>query len=927
MDYGKTLNLLQTDFPMRGNLPQKEPGQLQTWYDEKLNERRRELRQGKEKFVLHDGPPYANGHLHLGHALNKIIKDIIVKYKYMRGFDAPYVPGWDTHGMPIEHAAIKILGLNRHELDILELRRECHQYALKYVDIQREEFKRLGVIGDWSNPYITLQKEYEGIQIRVFGDMANNGHIYKGLKTVYWCPHCETALAEAEVEYAEKKSNSIFVKFPLVDGKGKIAELPNLPTFAVIWTTTPWTIPANQAISANADFTYVWVKAGEEIFLMAKDLMGQVAGEVKAEGWEILAEQPGLELEGVEFAHPYEERVSPILLGEHVTLEAGTGLVHTSPAHGQEDFDVCKKYDITILSIVDHTGHFTKDAGIVAGQFIDDGGITVIKELAGRGRLLSKSSMRHQYPHCWRCKNPIIYRATEQWFASVENFRQDALNAIDNEVKWIPAWGRNRIYNMVEARQEWCISRQRVWGMPIPVFYCDECNEPIINDVTINGVSTRFTAEGADSWWKYDAKEFLPADFACPHCASTKGYRKETDTMDVWFDSGSSHAAVLRTRPELHWPADMYLEGSDQHRGWFQSSLLTSVATTGHAPYKSVLTHGFIVDGEGKKMSKSVGNVIVPQEVIEKYGADVLRLWVSSTDYQSDIRISPEILKQVSENYRKIRNTLRYLVGNLYDFDPSTDRVAYSDLMEIDQWLLMRLQKVEEKVTESFEEYEFHQMFHAVHNFCTVDLSAIYLDIIKDRTYASGAESLLRRSAQTVLFDTTQVLLRLIAPVLSFTADEVWSYLPVKEELESIHLTDWPKVDVAYKNEELENKWERLLLFRGEVLKALEIARQKKEIGNSVDAGVDVYVDSDWQEVLGKSGLALDQLAIVSELKVYPLENAPADVFASEEISMKVDVRKPNGQKCDRCWLTTTDGVAENDSYLCARCAEVLQGI
>ena len=929
MDYSKTLNLLQTDFPMRGNLPEREPEQLKKWYEQDLNARRREIRAGKEKFVLHDGPPYANGNIHLGTALNKILKDIVVKYKYMRGYDAPYVPGWDTHGLPIEHAAIKILGLNRHELDPLTLRAECHNYALKYLDIQREDFKRLGVIGDWENPYATLHKTYEGAQIQVFGDMANKGHIYKGLKTVYWCPSCETALAEAEIEYQEKKSNSIFVKFPLADGKGKITSLPNLPTFAVIWTTTPWTIPANMAISAHADFDYVWVQAGEEIYLMAKELLSGVQESVKGEDWKIVGEQKGSELEGVEFSHPFADRISPILLGEHVTLEAGTGLVHTAPAHGQEDFEISTKYGLSILSLVDYQGRFTKEAGEpFAGLTVDDGGIEAIKLLAAKGMLLGKGSLRHQYPHCWRCKSPVIYRATEQWFASVEGFRKETLASIDNDVQWIPSWGRNRMYNMVADRQDWCISRQRVWGVPIPIFYCNSCGEYIVNDETIASVSAKFTAEGSDAWWKYQAEELLPSGFSCPHCQAQEGFRKETDTMDVWFDSGSSHAAVLRTRPELKWPADLYLEGSDQHRGWFQSSLLTSVATTGRAPYNAVLTHGFIVDGEGRKMSKSIGNVIYPQEVIEKYGADILRLWVSSTDYKADIRISPDILKQLSENYRKIRNTFRYLIGNLYDFNPETDSVKYEDLQEIDRWLLVRLEQVADKVTKSFDEYDFHQMFHTVHNFCSIDLSAVYLDIIKDRTYASTADSELRRSAQTAMYETTQVLLRLVAPVLSFTADEIWGYMSAKEKLESVHLSDWPQVSAQYRDEELAAKWEKLLAFRGEVTKALEIARQKKEIGNSVDAGVDIYVDEEWKNFLDQANIRLDYLFIVSEVEMHDLASAPAEVFESTELPLKVVVRAPRGHKCERCWLTTNDSkLNENDSFLCERCAQVLQGL
>ena len=927
MDYGQTLNLPQTEFPMRGNLPQREPEQLAKWYAQKIDQRRREVRAGKEKFVLHDGPPYANGNIHIGHALNKILKDIIVKYHYMQGYDTPYVPGWDTHGLPIEHAAVKILGLNRHELDPLDLRKQCKEYALKYVDIQREEFKRLGILGDWDNPYITLVPSYEGAQIRVFGAMAKNGHIYKGLKTVYWCPSCETALAEAEIEYQEKKSHSIYVKFPLVDAHGKMpADLPNLPVYAVIWTTTPWTMPANVAMSAHPDFTYVWVLAGEEIYVVAEELLPGVAEVAKGEGWQILARQKGEELEGIEFQHPFLERMSPIILGDHVTLEAGTGLVHTAPGHGQEDFEIGQKYGLPVINPVDHAGKFTAEGGVFEGLYVEDANVPVIKLLAEKGRLLGKASIRHQYPHCWRCKSPVIYRATEQWFASVEGFRKEALEAIES-VKWIPSWGKDRIHNMVADRQDWCISRQRVWGVPIPIFYCKSCNESIVTDDTIDAVATRFTVEGSDAWWAHSAEELLPKDFSCPHCHKSEGFRKETDIMDVWFDSGSSHAAVCEVRPELTYPADMYLEGSDQHRGWFQSSLLTSVATKGQAPFKAVLTHGFVMDGDGRKMSKSLGNTVSPQDVTEKYGADILRLWVSSADYKADIRISQEIIKQLSDNYRKIRNTFRFLMANLYDFNSETDKVAYADLLEIDRWALLRLEQVADRVTQSYETYDFHQMFHTVHNFCAVDLSAIYLDITKDRTYASAPESLKRRAAQTVMHETLHVLLGLVAPVLSFTADEVWSHLPQKGNLESVHLSDWPTVSTSYRDEALEKKWEKLLTLRGEVTKSLEITRQKKEIGNSVDAGLDLYLDAEWKNFVAESKISLEELCIVSEVVLKDFENLPEEAFKSSELNLGVVVRKPEGSKCERCWLTLPSvGINENHSTLCDRCGQVLQG-
>ncbi|HEY3423960.1 MAG TPA: isoleucine--tRNA ligase, partial [Negativicutes bacterium] len=705
MDYSKTLNLPATDFPMRANLPEREPELLAYWQANQIYEKRLAQAAENPQFILHDGPPYANGNIHIGTALNKILKDLIMKYKSLRGFNVPYVPGWDTHGLPIEHAAIKILGLNRHELDPLDLRRECKQYALKCLDLQREDFKRLGVSGNWEDPYITLRPEYEAKQIELFGEMAKKGHIYKGLKSVYWCTSCETALAEAEIEYAEKKSHSIYVKFPLIDDKGNLpVGIDPHEVYAVIWTTTPWTMPANVAIAIHPEFEYAWVEVNDEIYLLAVELISAVAKDNKWEHHTILATMKGAEVDGMVFGHPFFERQSPIVLADYVTLEQGTGCVHTAPGHGQEDFETGVKYGLPIICPVDPSGRFTAEGGKFQGMLVQDANVPVIKELAERGMLLGKGTLKHQYAHCWRCKSPIIYRATEQWFASIDGFRAEALQAIKN-VQWIPTWGEERIHNMIADRHDWCISRQRVWGLPIPIFYCTECNEHIINDTTIRAVKELFRQEGSDAWWAKSAAEILPAAFACPHCGHQGSFRKETDIMDVWFDSGSSHASVLEQRPELKWPADLYLEGSDQHRGWFQSSLLTSVATRGTAPYKSVLTHGFVVDGEGRKMSKSVGNVIYPQEVIKKYGADILRLWVASADYQADIRISNDILKQLSEVYRKIRNTFRYILGNIHDFNPDTDKVDYQDLLEIDRWALLRLEQIRERVTNAYDNY------------------------------------------------------------------------------------------------------------------------------------------------------------------------------------------------------------------------------
>lgn len=927
MDYSKTLNLPVTEFPMRANLPERESGMLEYWREKQVYEQKIKRAQGKPKFVLHDGPPYANGNIHIGTALNKILKDIIVKYKSLQGFDAPYVPGWDTHGLPIEHAAIKILGLNRHELNPLDLRRECKEYALKCLDMQREDFKRLGVGGDWDKPYVTLFPAYEAKQIEVFGEMAKKGHIYKGLKSVYWCTSCETALAEAEIEYAEKKSHSLYVKFPLVDDKGNLpvgVDAQNV--YAVIWTTTPWTIPANVAISIHPDFEYIWAEIKGEVYLLAAELAEAVVKANNLESYTVLAKMKGSALQGMVFAHPFVDRESPIVLGEHVTLEQGTGCVHTAPGHGQEDFEVGVRYGLPILNPVDHAGRFTAEGGIFAGLTVEDANVPVIKELAGRGLLLGKGSVKHQYAHCWRCKNPIIYRSTEQWFASVDGFRAAALAAI-KDVQWIPAWGEERIHNMVADRHDWCISRQRVWGLPIPIFYCEECNEHIINDTTINAIKELFRREGSDAWWAHSAAEILPEGFKCSHCGHTS-FRKETDIMDVWFDSGSSHAAVLEERAELAWPADMYLEGSDQHRGWFQSSLLTSVATKGKAPYRAVLTHGFVVDGEGRKMSKSVGNTIYPQEVIKQYGADILRLWVASADYKTDIRISGDILKQLSEVYRKIRNTFRYILGNIADFDPSTDRVSYDQMLEIDRWALLRLEQVRQKVTRAYEEYEFHTLYHTIHNFCAVDLSAIYLDILKDRVYTAIPTSRERRAAQTAMYDILTSLVAMISPVLAFTAEEVWQYMPKVQGMpESVQLAEWPGERPEFLNSGLEAKWDAILTMRGEITKALENARRAKTIGHSLDAAVELFADGEEYSRLTAIEGDLATILIVSGVRVIEgTGKAPADAYRADGLALAVTVAPASGGKCERCWIysDTVTQDAEHQS-LCERCAGVVK--
>lgn len=926
MDYSKTLNLPNTDFPMRGNLPEREPQILEYWRNNQIYAQRVARNKGRKKFILHDGPPYANGNIHLGTALNKILKDIIVKYKSLTGYDAPYVPGWDTHGLPIEHAAIKILGLNRHELDPLDLRRECKQYALKCLDMQREDFKRLGVNGDWEHPYITLTPDYEAQQIGVFGEMAKQGYIYKGLKTVYWCTSCETALAEAEIEYAEKKSHAIFVKFPLRDDKGCLPEgISPDNVFAVIWTTTPWTLPANVAIAIHPDLDYAWVEANGEVYLLAEGLIAAVVKENGLESVNVLATAKGSELAGMVFAHPFIERESVVVLADYVTLEQGTGCVHTAPGHGEEDFETGMRNGLPIISPVDGAGKFTKEGGKFAGLTVHDANVPIIKELAERSMLLGKSSIRHQYAHCWRCKSPVIYRATEQWFASIDGFRQEALQAIA-ATRWIPAWGEDRIRNMVADRHDWCISRQRVWGVPIPIFYCTSCNEHIINDTTIGIVQELFKQYGSDIWWAKSAAEILPAEFTCPHCGQ-KEFRKESDIMDVWFDSGSSHASVLEQREELNWPADLYLEGSDQHRGWFQSSLLTSVATKGRAPYEAVLTHGFVVDGDGRKMSKSIGNVILPPEVIKKYGADILRLWVASADYQADIRISNDILKQMSEVYRKIRNTFRYILGNIHDFQPQKDKIAYADLPEIDRWALLRLEQVRERVSNAYESYEFHLLYHTIHNFCAIDLSAIYLDILKDRVYTSLPNSVERRAAQTVMYEILKTLVTLVAPVLTFSAEEVWQYMPKEAGMpESVQLAEWPAAHAEYLDTGLEAKWNKILAMRGEITKALETARRNKVIGHSLDATIDIYAGEAEYALLDLIRQELSTILIVSQANIIKgIAAAPGEAYQAEELELAVTVAPATGGKCERCWtFSNTVGVQREYDTLCERCATVV---
>ncbi|RPF42988.1 isoleucyl-tRNA synthetase [Thermodesulfitimonas autotrophica] len=922
MDWSKTLNLPQTDFPMRANLPRKEPEILKFWDEIGLYRLVQQKTAGRPKFILHDGPPYANGHIHLGHALNKVLKDIIIKYYSMSGYDAPYVPGWDTHGLPIEQQAIKALGINRHAVGPVAFRRHCKEYALKFVDIQREEFKRLGVRGDWAHPYLTLLPEYEARQIEVFGEMAKKGYIYKGLKPVYWCASCETALAEAEVEYAEVESPSIYVAFAVVDGKGFLPP----GTAVVIWTTTPWTLPANVSVCLHPDFVYVVVRVDGERYVVARELLPAFL-KVLGKTGVVEAEYKGQELEGVRLKHPFCERESLVVLDTYVTLEQGTGCVHNAPGHGEEDFVTCKRYGLPVLSPVDGRGYFTAEGGPFAGVFYREANPLIIEELKRRGALLSAGRVRHQYPHCWRCKKPVFYRATEQWFASIDGFREAALQAI-REVKWIPAWGEERIYNMVAARGDWCISRQRLWGVPLPIFYCEGCGKPIINDATITHLKALFQQHGSDVWYSAPVEELLPPGLVCPACGGTV-FKKENDTMDVWFDSGSSHWAVLRQPspwPDQDWPADLYLEGSDQHRGWFNSSLSTAVAVTGKPPYRAVLTHGFVVDEQGRKMSKSLGNVVDPLKVIEQLGADILRLWVCSADYRGDLAASDNILKQIAEAYRKIRNTFRFLLGNLYDFDPQAP-VAYNQLPEIDRYILHRLEQLKRRVLQAYREYEFHVVYHAIHSFCVLDLSAFYLNVLKDRLYCEHPDAPARRATQTVLYEILDTLLRLLTPVLAFTTEEIWRYVPVAgEKLPSVQLLDLPPLRDDYLDAALEGRWERLLAVREAVLEALERARQEKRIGDSLEARVELYAGDELREFLQKAVAELKMICIVSDLAVAPGGSPPDDGVVRGDFVVRV-TRAP-GVKCARCWMYS-ESVGASPEYpdICARCAAVVRAL
>jgi len=928
MDYKKTLNLPSTSFPMKASLVQREPEQLKKWEEEGLYEKIRAATRDLPRFILHDGPPYANGRIHIGHALNKILKDFIIRSRRMTGHNAEYVPGWDCHGLPIEHNVDKELGKKKHTLSQVEKRDLCRKYAKKYIDIQRDEFKRLGVMGDWDNPYLTMDNEYEAVIARECCQFAINHDLVRHKKPIHWCCSCQTALAEAEIEYADAPSPSIFVKFSALDDLSDIIpELSGKSTAIVIWTTTPWTLPANLAIALHPEFEYAAVETpAHGVLILASELVDPCMETFGISDYTVLKRFPGSWLEKKRFSHPLYERESLVITGRHVTLEAGTGCVHTAPGHGAEDYEAALTYGLDIYSPVEDNGCFTEDVGMFAGQFVFKANSAIVEQLAENNVLVKEESFTHSYPHCWRCKKPVIFRATAQWFISMEKngLRQKALDQIDN-VEWIPAWGRDRIYGMIENRPDWCISRQRSWGVPITVFFCKSCDAVLMDETIQEKIFSLFKEHGSDIWFEADAESFIGADAVCPTCGG-KELIKETDILDVWFDSGVSHAAVLEKREDLGWPADLYLEGSDQHRGWFHSSMLTAVGNRDASPYKAVLTHGFTVDGKGKKMSKSMGNVIAPDKIIKKYGTEILRLWAAAADYREDIRISDNIINQLSDAYKKIRNTCRFMLGNLNDFSPAKNTVPLEEMPEIDKFMLYNLGQLIKALRKAYDTYEFHGVYHRLYNFCTVDLSAFYLDIMKDRLYTAAPADQDRRSAQTVMYAIISSLDRLMAPILPFTAEELWRFLPKENDApDSIHLCLMPEADTRWEDRELAEQWKLLLKIRGEITKALEEARSKKLIGHPLDAQITLSAEHTSAIVLKRYKDDLRQLFIVSQVILTDKEKMTPDYKSSEVEGLSIAVSQAPGTKCERCWVyDETVGKDETHPTICKRCLDAL---
>ncbi len=928
-DYTSTLNLPSTEFPMRAGLPQREPEMLNYWDSIDLYNKMQENAKDKPLYILHDGPPFSNGNIHMGHALNKILKDFINKSRAMTGFRVPFTPGWDNHGMPIESAIIKQNKLDRKHMSIPEFRTACQNFAQDFVDRQMSQFVRLGVSADWEHPYLTMNKEFEAREIKVFGEMYKKGYIYKGLKPVYWCPNDETALAEAEIEYKTDKCTSIYVKFRVRDDQGKLAGVCDLSkTFFIIWTTTTWTLPGNQAIALNPVEDYAIVKADNgETYIVAEALVSMTMAEGGIEVYEIVKTCKGKEFEYMIAQHPFLDRDSLLVVADYVTMDSGTGCVHTAGGFGADDNVTCRRYGLPPLVPVDDRGYQTSEAGKFAGLRYDESNDAILADMKESGALFASKDFEHEYPHCWRCKNPIIFRATPQWFCSVDAFKEEAVQACE-KVEWIPEWGGDRIKSMIRERADWCISRQRHWGLPIPVFYCEDCNKLICNDETIARVADLFGEYGSNVWYEKSAKELLPDGFTCPHCGGTS-FTHETDTLDGWFDSGSSHFAVLEDNEEQQWPSDMYLEGADQYRGWFQSSLLTAVGATGkaQAPYKSVLTHGWVVDGEGKAMHKSIGNVIVPSDIVAKYGADLVRLWVASSDYRVDVRVSDPIFKQLSDAYRKIRNTVRILIADLNDFDPDTDALPMSELQEIDLWIISAMNDLTKEVRQAYDNYEFHLISHGIGNFCTTELSKLYIDITKDRVYTERADSTARRGAQTAMYFVLSGLVRLLAPILAFTAEEMWQAIPHKatDKKESVFLNDMPSYEESLTFTEVAEKWNRLFRMRDDVMKALELARAEKKVGKSLEAKVTLYTDdAEMRAMLESFGKELNTVFIVSGVEL-ETGAAPEGAHTEGESGVSVLVSPADGCKCDRCWSYSTEGEQDGEGgFLCARCKSIL---
>ena len=920
-NYNDTIHKMQTPFEMRAGLPKKEPKMLEDWEQNHVYEQMIKNNEGKPQYILHDGPPYANGNIHMGTALNKIIKDIIIRYKNMSGFQAPYVPGYDTHGLPIELKALSSLGDKKAGVSKLELRQICKEFATEHIGVMNEQFKRLGVQGDFENPYLTLRPEFEARQVEIFGEMAKKGYIYKGMKAVYWCPEDRTALAEAEIEYAEDECDSIYVRFKLTDDPNGVLAKHNIPldkAWIVIWTTTTWTLPANVATCLNPNLEYAFVKIGDAYHIMARELVESTMKGCHIDEYEVLPETVlGSELELMQYQHPFLDRKGLVILGDHVTLEGGTGCVHTAPGHGVEDFEVCVNHypQVPVVVPVDDAGRLTAEAGEkFAGLKVWDANKVILEHIKESGHLMGVQHITHQYPHCWRCHHPIIFRATEQWFCSIDAFKEDVYKAIDS-VHWQPAWGHDRMAGMVRDRSDWCISRQRVWGVPIPVFYCKKCGKYHITDASIKAVSDLFRKEGSDAWYKYDANDILPKTEVCECGASD--WEKDPDIMDVWFDSGSTHAAVLEERPELRFPADMYMEGGDQFRGWFQSSLLTSVATQGVAPYREVLCHGWVVDAQGKQMHKSAGNGMEPSEIIRDYGADIIRLWVASSDYTVDVRAGKEIFRQLSEAYRKMRNTARFMLGNINDFDPAKDMVDDDQLFEIDRWALEACNKLTATMRDAYEHYDFSRAYHALYNFCVIDMSNFYMDVIKDRLYCADDHA--RRCAQTALYRILVDFTKLLAPILCFTSQEIWSYIPKLDGMKDYVVFEQMPEAKAAADEAFEAKWDRIMAIRDDVKKVLEQARADKVIGSALEAGLTLYCSKEVYDFL--NAIPMDELADLFIVSHVDLVEGEGGVKGLVE-GLGVSAAHAAGNKCLRCWkYETTVG----EDGLCPRCAKVLK--